>query len=43
MAEVKISYSDLTNKVAKPTNPTTVVKVKSILNNLRTYILNSVN
>ena len=43
MAEVKINYLDLVNKVARPTNPTTVVKVKSILTNLRSYILNSVS
>ena len=39
MADVKITYSELINKGAKSTDPTTVVKVKNILSNLRNYII----
>ena len=41
MAEIKISHIELMTKGAKATAPAKVVIIKSILNNLRTYILNS--
>jgi hypothetical protein len=43
MADVKINYSDLTNKGAKQTSPAKVAVVKNILANLRSYILIAVN
>lgn len=43
MSEVKITYNELINKSAKATAPAKVEVVKSILANLRTYIINSLN
>ncbi len=43
MSEVKISYSQLINKLAKPVTESKVVQLKSILTNLRMYIVNSLN
>jgi hypothetical protein len=43
MPEVKITYNELINKGAKQTSPEKIVIVKSILTNLRSYILAAVN
>lgn len=39
MADIKITHSELINKGAKATDAATVVKVKTILANLRNYII----
>jgi hypothetical protein len=43
MADVKINYTELINKGAKQTDAAKVAAVKSILTNLRTYIMTAVN
>jgi hypothetical protein len=43
MAEIKISYNDIRNKVARPATNTQKVSAKAILANLRAYIIASLS
>jgi hypothetical protein len=43
MAEIKISYNDIRNKVARPATNVQKVSAKVILANLRAYIITSLS